>query len=286
MSETEHDATTPEDASQDRFDVILIDSGEMKISVIRVLFNYIGLGLKEAKECVDNAPLTVLFAASWDDATALRSALEAQGARTEIRPTTQSVEEIEEGLRYRPTEKPSNRSRLTSWDNVAVWLFVLVTICTFIGIGDLWRGNFAFQHYEEPLIFCFTFMLGYTIGPLIGQSIARWRIKVSGPKSALPFSCGYFVLVSAGSFIVISIIFDLIGVPQQYADRYTIAFGITMVLSVLSYRENRFTPEKRPKLDTGYPPRIGLGTNLRSLMAEAERIRNEPSGERTDPNNE
>ena len=68
------------------FDVILINSGANKINVIkavRVLRS--DLGLKEAKELVDNLPKPLKEAVSKDDAEAAKKALEEAGAKVEIK---------------------------------------------------------------------------------------------------------------------------------------------------------------------------------------------------------
>lgn len=67
------------------FDVVLKAVGGNKIAVIKAVREATGLGLKEAKEVVDNAPKTIKEAISKDDAEALKSKLEAAGAEVEVK---------------------------------------------------------------------------------------------------------------------------------------------------------------------------------------------------------
>ena len=67
------------------FDVILASAGDKKIGVIKVVREITGLGLKEAKELVDNAPKAVKEKISKADADALKAKLEEAGASVEIK---------------------------------------------------------------------------------------------------------------------------------------------------------------------------------------------------------
>jgi large subunit ribosomal protein L7/L12 len=67
------------------FDVVLTGIGDKKIQVIKVVREVTSLGLKEAKEVVDNAPGTVKEAVSKDEAEAIKAKLEEQGAVAEIK---------------------------------------------------------------------------------------------------------------------------------------------------------------------------------------------------------
>ncbi len=67
------------------FDVILTNAGASKINVIKVVKEITGLGLKEAKDLVDNAPKAVKEAASKDDAEAIKAKLEEAGATVELK---------------------------------------------------------------------------------------------------------------------------------------------------------------------------------------------------------
>ncbi len=67
------------------FDVILSNVGSGKIKVIKVVREITGLGLKEAKELVDNAPKAVKEAVSKDEAEQMKSKLEEVGASVEVK---------------------------------------------------------------------------------------------------------------------------------------------------------------------------------------------------------
>ncbi len=66
------------------FDVILKEFGDKKIQVIKEVRALTGLGLKEAKDLVDNAPKAVKEGVSKEDAETARDQLEAVGAVVEI----------------------------------------------------------------------------------------------------------------------------------------------------------------------------------------------------------
>ena len=67
------------------FDVILKAAGASKLNVIKVVRTVTGLGLKEAKELVDNAPKPIKEAISKEDAEKLAEDLKAAGAEVEIK---------------------------------------------------------------------------------------------------------------------------------------------------------------------------------------------------------
>ncbi len=67
------------------FDVILKSAGANKIAVIKAVREATGLGLKEAKGLVDEAPKAVKEAVSKDDAEALKAKLEEAGAEVELK---------------------------------------------------------------------------------------------------------------------------------------------------------------------------------------------------------
>ena len=67
------------------FDVVLKEVGGNKIAVIKVVRAATGLGLKEAKELVDNAPKAVKEAISKEDAEKLVAELKEAGAEAEIK---------------------------------------------------------------------------------------------------------------------------------------------------------------------------------------------------------
>ena len=67
------------------FDVILKEAGASKLNVIKVVRAATGLGLKEAKEIVDNAPKTLKEAISKEDAEKLVAELKEAGATAELK---------------------------------------------------------------------------------------------------------------------------------------------------------------------------------------------------------
>lgn len=67
------------------FDVILTSAGAEKIKVIKVVREITGLGLKEAKEVVDNAPKPLKEGVSKADADAIKTQLEEVGAVVEVK---------------------------------------------------------------------------------------------------------------------------------------------------------------------------------------------------------
>jgi large subunit ribosomal protein L7/L12 len=70
---------------KDEFDVVLIAAGDKKIQVIKEVRTLTSLGLKEAKDLVDNAPKPVLEKASKEDADKAKAQLEEAGATVELR---------------------------------------------------------------------------------------------------------------------------------------------------------------------------------------------------------
>ncbi|MBO9598491.1 MAG: 50S ribosomal protein L7/L12 [Cohnella sp.] len=70
---------------QTEFDVVLVDAGASKINVIKVVREITGLGLKEAKDVVDNAPKAVKEKVSKADADAIKAKLEEAGAKVEVK---------------------------------------------------------------------------------------------------------------------------------------------------------------------------------------------------------
>lgn len=78
-------ADAPAEEEKTEFDVILKSAGGNKIAVIKAVREATGLGLKEAKAVVDEAPKAVKEGISKDDAEALKSKLEAAGAEVELK---------------------------------------------------------------------------------------------------------------------------------------------------------------------------------------------------------
>ena len=67
------------------FDVELTEVGPNKVKVIKVVREITGLGLKEAKEAVDNAPKVVKEGASKEEAEDIKAKFEAEGAKVTIK---------------------------------------------------------------------------------------------------------------------------------------------------------------------------------------------------------
>ena len=67
------------------FDVVLASAGAEKIKVIKAVREITGLGLKEAKEVVDNAPKALNEGVSKDEAEEIKAKLEVVGASVEVK---------------------------------------------------------------------------------------------------------------------------------------------------------------------------------------------------------
>lgn len=67
------------------FNVVLADGGANKINAIKAVRELTGLGLKEAKDAVEQTPYTIKEGASKDDAEAMKKKLEEAGAKVEIK---------------------------------------------------------------------------------------------------------------------------------------------------------------------------------------------------------
>lgn len=78
-------AAAPAADAKTEFDVVLVDPGASKMPVIKLVKEITGLGLKEAKELVDNAPKTLKEGASKADAEDLKKKLEDVGAKIELK---------------------------------------------------------------------------------------------------------------------------------------------------------------------------------------------------------
>jgi large subunit ribosomal protein L7/L12 len=70
---------------QTEFDVVMSSFGANKVSVIKAVRAITGLGLKEAKDMVEGAPITVKEGVSKDDADELKKQLEEAGASVEVK---------------------------------------------------------------------------------------------------------------------------------------------------------------------------------------------------------
>jgi large subunit ribosomal protein L7/L12 len=73
------------EAEQSEFDVILTSAGASKINVIKAVREITGLGLKEAKEVVDNAPKALKEKVSKEEAETVKAKLEEAGASIEVK---------------------------------------------------------------------------------------------------------------------------------------------------------------------------------------------------------
>ena len=78
-------AAAEEVEEKTEFDVILKEIGPEKIKVIKVVREQTGLGLKEAKDVVDNAPKAVKEGVSKEEAEKIAEAFKAVGATCEIK---------------------------------------------------------------------------------------------------------------------------------------------------------------------------------------------------------
>ena len=78
-------AAAPVEEEKTEFDVVLKEVGSNKIAVIKVVRAATGLGLKEAKEIVDNAPKTLKEGISKEDAEKLAEELKGTGAVAEVK---------------------------------------------------------------------------------------------------------------------------------------------------------------------------------------------------------
>jgi large subunit ribosomal protein L7/L12 len=72
-------------AEQTEFDVILTAAGDQKIKVIKAVREITGLGLKEAKAVVDEAPKAIKEAVSKEEAEEMKAKLEEVGASIEVK---------------------------------------------------------------------------------------------------------------------------------------------------------------------------------------------------------
>ena len=70
---------------KDEFEVVLTSAGEKKVNTIKVVRSLTGLGLKEAKALVDEAPSSIKEGISKDDAEDMKKQLEEAGASVELK---------------------------------------------------------------------------------------------------------------------------------------------------------------------------------------------------------
>ncbi len=71
--------------TKDSFTVHLVSAGEQKIAVMKVIKEALALGLKEAKDMVDGAPVDVKAGVKKAEAEAMKSAIEAAGGKVELK---------------------------------------------------------------------------------------------------------------------------------------------------------------------------------------------------------
>ena len=71
-------------AEKSEFDVILKAAGGSKLAVVKLVKELTGLGLKEAKDLVDNAPSPIKEGVSKDEAEGMKKSLEESGAEVEL----------------------------------------------------------------------------------------------------------------------------------------------------------------------------------------------------------
>lgn len=75
----------PAEEEKTEFDVMLTEIGDAKTAVIKAVKEITGLGLKESKEIVDNAPKAVKTGVSKADAEEMKKKLEDAGAKVELK---------------------------------------------------------------------------------------------------------------------------------------------------------------------------------------------------------
>ena len=73
------------DAEKTEFDVVLTSAGAAKLKVVKEVKNLLGLGLKEAKALVDEAPNAIKEGVPKEEAESIKAALEAVGADVEVK---------------------------------------------------------------------------------------------------------------------------------------------------------------------------------------------------------
>ena len=78
-------AAAPVEEEKTEFDVILKEAGASKLGVIKVVRAVTGLGLKDAKDLVDNCPKTLKEAVSKEDAEKMVADLKEAGAEAEMK---------------------------------------------------------------------------------------------------------------------------------------------------------------------------------------------------------
>ena len=72
-------------AEQSEFDVVLNSAGAAKLKVVKEVKTLLGVGLKDAKDLVDNAPSTIKEGVPKEEAESIKAALEGAGADVELK---------------------------------------------------------------------------------------------------------------------------------------------------------------------------------------------------------
>jgi large subunit ribosomal protein L7/L12 len=72
-------------AEKSEFDVVLNSAGAAKLKVVKEVKTLLGVGLKDAKDLVDNAPSTIKEGVPKEEAESIKAALEAAGAEVELK---------------------------------------------------------------------------------------------------------------------------------------------------------------------------------------------------------
>ncbi len=78
-------AQAAQEEEKTEFDVVLVDAGSQRIKVLKEIRTITGLGLKEAKELIDNLPKPVKEGVSKEEAEKIKKTLEDLGAKVEIK---------------------------------------------------------------------------------------------------------------------------------------------------------------------------------------------------------
>lgn len=78
-------AGAPAEEEKSSFDVVLVSAGDKKIQVIKVVREITGLGLKEAKDLVDNAPKPIKEGVDKDQAEEIKTKIEEAGGGVELK---------------------------------------------------------------------------------------------------------------------------------------------------------------------------------------------------------
>ena len=78
-------AAAAAEEEKDEFEIVLVAAGDNKINVIKEIRTITQLGLKEAKDLVDGAPMTIKESAPKAEAEEIKKKLEAAGAKVELK---------------------------------------------------------------------------------------------------------------------------------------------------------------------------------------------------------